>query len=149
MSLRHTASACPPLFSLQCIFLFISPFPPQNSLWCPWRLAVGGCKIIFKDLMFIFLLTANVNFEHSLLYWGCRFYLFFLLFFIMFLDNMWEIQNYAAAHIVATQNPPIHSIVIIEYRFTMKYHSVCRLLKDCGSIASSSLYVQGNDIAQS
>lgn len=62
---------------------------------------------------------------------------------------MWEIQNYAAARIVATQNPPIHSVVIIEYRFTMKYYSVCRLLKDCGSIESSSHYVQGNDIAQS
>lgn len=62
---------------------------------------------------------------------------------------MWVIQNYAAAPIVATQNPPIHRIVIRNIDLTMKYHSICRLLKDCGSIASSSHCVQGNDIAQS
>lgn len=62
---------------------------------------------------------------------------------------MWVIQNYAAAPIVATQNPPIHRIVIRNIDLTMKYHSICRLLKDCGSVAPSSHCVPGNDIAQS
>ena len=50
--------------------------------------------------MFIFLLIENLKFGHSLPIILRVQVLFFFLFFIIFLDDIWEIQNYAAAQLL-------------------------------------------------
>lgn len=105
-------------------------FPlPHTCLLPLFRTALGfheglerdGGKIISRDLGFIFLFMVKLKFGPSVLisYADCMdFYLFFFLFFVIFLDDIWESGNYAAAIVLATLYSFIHSFAtLIEYRF--------------------------------